>query len=332
MRIAVSFSLMLAVAVIVGMPLASAQQYGGHDAFDVQVSKPYPSPGEYVTFSIQSNNLFSSNIRSVRWYVDKIEQKDLENKFEITEIASGVPKQITAYIHYFDSGNVRRYTEISRWMRPVIFDILWEADSVVTPLYRGHKLAGPHTPITLSAKVQYLDQNGATYTEKDFSFRWMIESRYHRDRGPGVSSVVYEKGGSYFNKYIIVQVEAALIHNSRITFEKVINVPIVEPRLLVYPHTLLHGLARNRVFSEDITLNTERVTASVYPFYFSQDDFEKNAIHYRWFVNNETSHLKEGRKLDISVEGAGAEIPVRVFAQNENKDLQQSDSSFTVHL
>ena len=314
------------------IPFVFAQQQGSYDAYDMFVSESYPSPGEYIDFTIRSNKSFVSSIRSVVWYVDRVEHGEYANKMKITEIAGSVPKQITAYIHYFDSRGERRYTEISRWMRPVIFDVLWEADSVVTPLYRGHRLAGPQVPITLSAKIQYVDQSGVIYTEEDFSFRWMIESRYHSDRGPGVSSVVYEKGGSYFNKYIIVRVEATLISSGKVAFEKVVNVPIVEPRLLVYPYTLLYGLSRDRVVSQNLSFGSEEVTASVYPFYFSRSDFEKNAIQYKWFVNNETSPLKEGRKLDISVRGEGTEIPVRVFAQNENKDLQQSDIQLIFRL
>ena len=314
------------------IPTVFGQRQENYDAYDISVSESYPSPGEYVDFTIRSNRSFISGIHSIIWQIDGIEQPAYANKTKITEIAGSVPKQIAARIHYFDSSGQRQFTNISRWIRPVVFDILWEADSVVTPLYRGHRLAGPQTPIKFSAKVQYIDQNGIIYTEKDFSFRWMIESRYHDERGPAASSVVYEKGGSYLNRYIIVRVEATLISSGKVAFEKVTNVPIVEPRLLVYPHTLLYGLARDRVFSAYLSPGSEEVTASVYPFYFSQSDFEKNAIQYKWFVNNEASHLKEGRKLDISVRGEGAEIPVRVFAQNENKDLQQSDIQFTFRL
>ena len=311
---------------------AFAQVQGNYDAYEIDVSEQYPSPGEYVDFTIRSNRSFVSGIRSVTWYVSGIERSEYANKMKITEIAGSEPMRVNARIHYFDSQGGRRFVDIARWIRPIIFDVLWEADSVVTPLYRGHRLAGPQAPIKLSAKIQYVDESGVIHTERDFSFRWMIESRYHSDRGPGVSSVLYEGGGSYLNRYIIVQVEVTLIQSGKVAFEKIINVPIIEPRLLVYPHTLLYGLARDRVFSTNLSLGTEEVTASVYPFYFSQSDFEKNAIQYKWFVNNETSHLKEGRKLDISVQGEGTEIPIRVFAQNENKDLQQSDIQFTFRL
>ena len=309
-----------------------AQQFGGYDAYDVLVSDQNPSPGVSVDFSIQSKKSLSSNIRSVRWLVDGVERGSYANKLTFTEVSGDSPKQIVANIHYFDVFGELRYIKVSRWIRPVIFDILWEADSVVTPMYRGHRLAGPSVPIRISANMRYTNQNGFRYTEKDFSFRWMIESRYYGDRGPGVSSIVYTEGGDYFNRHLFVQVEATLVSDSRIVFERMINIPITEPRLLVYPHTLFFGLSRDTVIPASFSSGDEPVTASIYPFYFSQADFDKNTIQYRWFVNNSTSQPKEGRKLNISARGSGAEIPVRVFAYNENEDLQQSDTIITFHL
>ena len=334
MRLSFSLFFSLVFFLAAFIPLFSyGQQLGGYDAFDIILSSKNPSPGENVDFTVRSNKSSSSGIQSVRWYVDGVERKGYEDKLSFTEIAGNSPKRVVARIYYFDVLGERRYAEITRWMRPVIFDILWEADSVVTPLYRGHKLAGPQVPIKITAKIQYVDNDGIVYTEEDFSFRWMIESRYYGDRGPGASSVVYEEGGNYFNRYIIVTAEVTLLRDNSVDFTRTTNVPVTEPRILVYPHTLLYGLSRNRVVSEDLLFGTEKVTASVYPFYFSKSDFDKNAIQYRWFVDNQTSHLKEGRKLDISIEGQrGASIPVRIFAQNENEDLQQSDTTFSFRL
>ena len=334
MRMFYLFPLLLVFfGIFAATPFVFGQQHGGYDAYDVLVSNSFPSPGQYVDLTIRSNKSFVSGVRSVRWYADNVERKDYADKLEFTEIIGSSPKRITAYIHYFNVFGEKRYTEISRLIRPVIFDILWEADSVVTPLYKGHKLAGPQVPVKISAKVQYVDSSDFTHTENDFSFRWMIDSRYHKERGPGVSSVLYEKGGDYFNRYIIIRAEATLISDGEVSFERTINVPIVEPRILVYPHSLLYGLSQKKVISQETLFDGEKITASVYPFYFSQTDFAKDAIQYKWFVNNEVSHLKEGRKLDVSIEGnEGVLVPVRVFVQNEHKDLQQTDTTFSFRL
>ena len=228
----------------------------------------------------------------------------------MTEISGNGPKQVVATIVFFDIIGQRRYTQVSRWMRPVIFDILWEGDSAAIPLYRGHHLAGPGVPVRISANIQYIDRNGNLYTEKDFSFRWEVESLFHEDEGPGVSAIVYEDGADYLNRFISVKSYARLINEPSIAFEEFISIPVSEPRVLPYSHTLLHGLSHLTV-PENTLLNRQPFTISVYPFYFSRSDFEKNAIQYSWFVNNSPAPVKKGRKLIFPL--TGGVFPYRYF-------------------
>ena len=312
------------------VPHSFAQQL--FNAYEFDVSERNPSPGEEVGISLRSRRSSTSTIRSVRWYFDDVEQKDLKNSMKIAKVSSGVPQKISADIIYFVGESQQQFTAIE-WLRPIIFDLLWEADSVVTPLYRGHRLAGPEVPIRVVAKIQYTDPRGTTYTEKDFSFRWQVESEYRYEQGPGVSSIVYEEGGGYFNNYVTVEAIATLISNSSVSVERVVSVPIVEPRLLVYPFTLLYGLSTGKTIpKEAIVPQNQKITLSVYPFYFSRESFVKNAIQYIWFANEEVSPLKRGRKLDISVTGDLTFIPVKIVAQNEEKNSQQAENLFSLSL
>lgn len=311
---------------------AFAQLQGRYDAYEMTFNTDSPSPGESVDISIRSGKSFVSNIRSVRWFVDDRERSDFLNKMSISEIGSMEPKQIAANIIYFDVFGQRKQVRLVKWIRTAVFDILWEGDSVVIPLYRGHKLAGPQTPLNISAKVQYIDLNGNTHSEKDFSFRWEIESRFYGDIGPSQSSIVYEKGGTLLNDSIFVKAQATLINNPEIVFEKSIVIPIVEPRILLYPRTLLHGLSTTSAVPSSARLSQQPFSTSVYPFYFSKDDFDKNAIQYTWFVNNSPNHLKEGRTIDISIDGGDVSIPIRIHAENSNKKQQYTESFFTFSL
>lgn len=313
------------------VPYSFAQQ-GGYDAYSISMSEPYPSPGEEVTFTIQQGSSPTANIRSVRWYVNGEERDAYANNLKMIEIGSGTPKQIVANIVYFDIFGQRRYVQVSRWMRSVIFDILWEGDSVTTPRYRGHLLAGPGVPIRISAKIQYIDLNGNVYTEKDFSFRWEIESTFHDEEGPGVSTITYEKGGDYLNNFVFVRSHARLINSPDTAFEEIISIPVTEPRLLSYSYQLLYGLSSELAISQESVLTEQPFTVSVYPFYFSRSDFEKNAIQYRWFVNNSPDPVKEGRKIDFSIEGKRVSIPILISAENENNSLQKADYRFSFSL
>ena len=330
-----SLSLLTLLAALIGLfflTIHSSAQQSRYDAFEINFDSTDPSPGEEVEITIRSGYFSSFNIRSVRWFVNGEEKTEFANKLNITEVNENFPKQIIANIVHFNHSGGREYAQVIGWMRPVIFDLFWEADSVTTPMYKGQKLAGPQTPIQISAKIQYIDEKGDIYTEKDFSFRWMIETEFHNDQGPGVSSVVYEEGGTYLNNFISVRSEAFLINDPNIGFEKRLIVPVVQPRLLIYPYTLLHGLRLDRTLPERISFSEKKFTASVYPFYFSGDDFEKSGLQYDWFVNNSQSPSKSGRRIDISVEGADASVPIRITAKNENRNLQKSSQTLLIDL
>ena len=228
------------------------------------------------------------------------ERKSASESFTLEDVAGTSAKRVVANIVYFDLTGERKYAQIDAWIYPVIFDILWEADSVVTPLYRGHKLAGPGVPIRISANIQYTDRSETIYTPEDFSFRWEIESRLHSDQGPGVSSIVYEEGADFYNNRILVKVNASLIYNSSISFSKTITIPVSEPQLLLYPYTLLYGLSTNHTFSQDLFSDTQKVTSFAYPFYFSKSGFDSGAIQYKWFVDGGLYPRKEGRRIDVS--------------------------------
>ena len=315
------------------IPVSIFAQQGPLDAYQIHLEEAYPSPGEVVNAQIRSVRESVANIRSVRWYVNGDEQEKFANQLKIPITNTNSPKQIVADVVYFDALNQRRFVRLIQWVRPVIFDIMWEGDVVTIPGYRGHHLVGIETPINISSKIQFIDSDGTLYTEKDFSFRWEIETSFHDDIGPGISHVVYTPGPRHSNDSIFVKTEATLINRNDVLLEKSINIPVTKPKLLVYRHTLLGGLSDNVVVSNQEVLEEDAPnTFSVYPFFFSKADFEKNAIQYRWFVNNNTNHQKEGRKVDISVSGNNISIPIRLSVENENKSIQNIQRSFSIGL
>ena len=310
----------------------SLAQQSRYDAFEMDFSPSNSSPGEMVEIDIRSGYFSLFNIRSVRWFVNGKEKKESTNELSITEIGENFPKQIVANIVHFNRSGGREYAQAIGWIRPIIFDLFWEADSVAIPHYKGHKLAGPRTPIRISAKIQYIDEEGVVFTEKDFSFRWMIETEFHKERGPNASSIIYEEGGTYLNNFISVRSEAFLVNNPDIGLEKSLLIPITEPRLLAYPYTLLHGLSSKLTVPEKFALPGKKLTASVYPYYFSKKDFEKSGLQYDWFVNNNRTPTKSGRKIDISIDGGGTSVPIRINAKNKNENLQNTSRTLVIDL
>ena len=307
-------------------PLAVfAQRIGDQDAFVLQVDETIPAPGKEVTVHIRSGDLQVSSIRSVRWFVDGREREEFGNKLSIKEVVGNRIKNVSARITYFTRSGDRRYINADTEIHPVIFDLLWEGDSVVTPLYRGYPLAGPQVPIRVYAEIQYIDRGGITYTEDDFSFVWEVETGFHPDTGPGVSDIVYEEGGTLINNSVFVLARATLINDNRVRYEKAIHIPIVETRLIVYPHTVTRGLITERAVPESVLIRQQPLTVALYPFYFSREDFENpGTVSYQWFVNGERTASREGRKVDVSLDGEGVTIPIQVLVRNSEKKEQES--------
>ena len=310
----------------------SVSQEDPFDVYILFIDKAFPSPGETIQASIHANKASPSAIRSVTWFLNGKEQTRFSNSLDFSFISGSSPQQISAQIIFFTPSGQRSYAEVLRWVQPVIFDIFWEGDVVTTPRYVGHKYAGPRTPIILSSKVQFVDREGTIFTEKDFSFRWEIESRLYGGRGPGISSTVYEEGGSLLNRSISVRAFATLISSSSISFDRSVSIPITLPRLLLYPHTLLHGLHTDMTVSKNFSLPDQSTTLSAFPFFFDHSDFQKNTIHYRWFAGSESQPLHEERRVDITVEGDGTLIPLRILAENTNENTQRAENNFVVEL
>ena len=333
LTVTIFICLSLFMGAITVMPAMSAQYYQ-REAYELYVTNEFPSPGERVNISIQALEESLGGIRAVEWYVDGEPLKEFRNKLKMNNVINGSPKEITAEIVYFSDGGQRKYMSVTQMVRPVIFDIFWESDVVTTALYRGHKLAGPQTPVRISAHMQYIDGNGALHTEKDFSFVWEIESRYQDEQGLGVSALTYNKGGSFLNSTLFIRARATLIDDRGVSIEKITSIPIVRPRLLVYPYTLLNGLSYDIVVPKNANIvgAGDSVTFSVYPFYFSKSDFDRNAVQYKWFVNNGSKPLKRGRKIDISIDGSFLSIPLKILVENENKKQQKIQNSITLNV
>ena len=288
--------------------------------------------GSTITASLKNGSDSTQSIRSVDWYVGDAEQKKFKNKLYLELNVPNSPIFITANIIYFDIFDKRRSAQVTRIIQPILFDVLWEGDTAVTPGYRGHKLVGPDAPIVLSAHIEYINLFGTIFTEKDFSFRWLIDFKYSKEGGPGKYKIVIPEGIDYLSEYLNVRVEATLVNDTSITFTKNISVPVSQPVFLAYTHSPLYGLNTRRAIPKNSIIIKKPVTISLYPFYFSKKDLDADLIRYNWFVSNGKDVSKTGRRLDISVEGESVRIPFKVNIQNENNNLQRLTHTFSLSL
>ena len=213
-------------------------------------------------------------------------------------------------------------------IRPIIFDLLWEADSVVPNGYRGLPLPGPYTPIRVSAYIRYIDRNGVLRDENDFFFDWKQNSKVVPRRGVGENTIILD-GFNY--------VESPIDVSSIISFSdeiddarKIISINLEIPKILLYKFDNLTGLSNLTIRETDIFLD-DITTISLYPLFIGNNEFNNGMLNYTWSVNKkDISNVN--RKVDINSNTGldRAEIDVKVENSEYSKYSQRANHSFLI--
>ena len=130
------------------------------------------SPGNTVTIDIIPESELIQSIRSVTWFIDEEEQNISKTTLSLSVPVYHSPIYVTANILYYDLFNNISNTQSQILLNPIIADILWEGDTIVPFGYKGQRYAGPNSAINLSVKIQYIDEVGNRFEEKDFTYLW----------------------------------------------------------------------------------------------------------------------------------------------------------------
>ena len=301
------------------------------DAYKFYIMDEFPAPGETVTINIHPNEQPVQKIKSVIWTIGGRVISEHKNSLKIEYLVKNTPEQVVADITYIDRDENRYTLQVSKWIAPVIFDILWEGLSATTPLYDGYRLVHRGTPVRITSTVQYIDSRGNIFDENDFFFDWE-QSSHKIEQGSGKNSIIIEDTGSTLRNEIPVTVKISLPNNNRIQIRKTIFIPFTESRVFLYKHSLSRGLNTRRVVVDNDIVVDDPFTVSVYPFYFSRNDFEKNSVQYWWFVNNQPNPINEARRVSLSYEGEGTPTRLSVQIQNDNEKYQKISKSLNLRF
>lgn len=319
------FSVFLVVCAI-NLPFPASAQ----EAYTLYTTPEHPSHGETVVIGIQGASESPRNIRSIRWSIDGKSLNEENNKTSIERLVTSTPQQISVRIIYSDVFGGNQTLNLTKWIVPSVVDIFWESVGVTTPLYKGYKLATRGTPIRLTAEIQYIDERGKVFDENDFFFVWSVSSEEQSDvSGPGSNSFVLEATNVVRRSYLPIKMEAQLGQGQGVLLEKKIRVPIISPRVLVYNSNLSQGLNTRRVVGNRDVAQQNPISLSVYPFYFSESDFEQNKIQYNWFVNGGRQPIRNSRRVSFSYEGDESPVTMDIQVQNANTRSQNSSRRFS---
>ena len=302
------------------------------DDFFIVSSDKIPSPGDVVEIDLIIIGPRGSQVGGVDWIINGVVREEFRDEHNISLLVGQLGTSYSIYARILleseESGVVGVFNTNSIDILPIIFDLLWEADSVVPAGYRGLPLPGPYTPIRVSAYIRYVDKNGVLRNENDFFFDWEQNSKPVSRRGVGENTIILE-GFNY--------VESPITVSSLISFgteiddvRKIISINLEIPKILLYKFDNLTGLNNITIRETDVFLD-DITTISLYPLFIGNNEFNNGMLNYTWSVNKkEISNVN--RKVDINSNSGldRAEIDVTVENSEYSKYSQRANHSFLI--
>ncbi len=260
------------LAIILGFATNSTAQtlvpYTIQDAqtnLNIFTTPEHPKPGEPFVVTLET---FSFNLDSslITFY---------ENGTEIQSARGGKSAQYS---------NTKQVTEIKIVVTPLnstpitrtmnlssgAVSILWQAETITPPFYKGRALYTEESSILLSAVPTLFSTNGSQINAEDIVYTWTV------------NNTLYLENERFFSSALRINVVAKSQDGSSVA-ESTILIPISKPLALTYTVDPLYGTnwakATNYI---DLDGSTE-LTVRTIPYYFGSD----STIRYTWSIDGE---------------------------------------------
>ena len=297
-----------------------------------------PIVGQENAISIGTNENGNINlVTSVRWFEDNKEQLEYRNAYiyKTTSINIYETKRIDAIVKYRNSQNNKiKEQTITTFLKSSIFDVLWEADSITPIGYKGLKPLGPQQPFKVSVVLRHFDRDNNLLTEKDFSYRWTINStKLSNKEGFGFSTITLPTSFDYIRTPITIEITATT-PLSTITFNKTINIEIFKPFTIIYEQDQIEGINLSTSIGKTFFPKKNKISLIAIPYGTSKTDYLNDFLTQSWFINNSPQPQNRNKEVDLILEGKSGNINIKVVStpKNEKKYLQQSSFNFNINI
>jgi hypothetical protein len=201
-------------------------------------------------------------------------------------------------------------------------DLVWEAETLVPPLYRGRAL--PTTEAVIRAETLLTSQKDTSPSTHIYT--WKVDGRtLQAQSGIGKNTLRYLLPP--FEKSILLQVTVREIDGD-FTGQTSVRITMTDPRVVLYERKPLLGLWTNAaLFSSTLTSVGVRVVA--YPLFISATSLRDPALEFEWrgTQENDSAAAAETSPAEILVTNPG-DFSVRVI--QKKKLLQEARSTGTI--
>lgn len=300
--------------------IVNAQNNAGRRADEIILlaNPENPEPFGQVTAEL-TNNLIDLSRTNIIWRQNgkEIGRAVGLKKITFTIGRSGTVTTIQATITVPD-GSVQK---VQKTIRPAALDLLWEAETLTPPFYKGKALPGSESVVKFTA-LPFFSSGGKALAEETLFYKWYIGSKFMSDySGKGKNSFRVTSpriGGKAEIKVIVSSL------GESIKAEKKVTLTSFMPEVLFYEETPFTGPKLEGVLPSIITLSEKEYSIWAGLYNFSQNGI----LTYNWTQNNKEIE-SFGNKITFAKTEVGVSN-IKLLVKSKNNFLQFGREEITI--
>lgn len=316
-------SLLLALA-----PLAHAQVTAAPDPINIGISPEVPGPGQQVTITVQGVGSFLGDA-DISWTLNGTvaKQGTGESSFSFTTGALGAQSVVKLKIVSSEQGTITRTFVFN----PSTVDLIWEADTSVPPLYRGHTRYTPGSNLRVVA-FPTIVVSGKKVAPQSLSYQWQVnDAPMPAASGLGRSTLSFSGDQLEDGEDVAVDVYFGSLKAAH----GEVVIPASNPSLVLYDQDPLRGVLWDTALPGSIALNATELTVLAQPYFFANGAVSNDTLQWNWTLNGGSITGPDTSRglLTLRQTGQGqGSADLAVSAQNLSSDqlIQSAQAALSI--
>lgn len=323
------FSAALLAALPVGLAHAQFEFFTG--TFGITLSFEPTSPQAYESVVVRADSLFTNiSAADVSWYVNDSLLTSGRGITSVRVPVGGPDSKTTVLVHAVNAlgGTISGETVIT----PSDAEILWEADSLVPPFYKGRALPGAGTLIRAEAHVRLARDSGTLLAPEDIMYTWRRNGAVVSSvSGKGKNKAVFPAPLLFGADTISVTAEST---DRELRAEARTSVPSSDTLLFIYEDHPLFGTLYNRALTRSAAIPETEVKLAAFPLFADARSAGDKRLDYSWTVNGTpiAEDPNEPDKIIVSSSGDAVRATLQLVLAHTTNWFEAANGTWNIEL
>lgn len=320
---------LLGSALTFGVAHAQFELFTGSFGINLSLEPAYPQANETVT--VTANSVFTNlSTSELSWYInDALFTKGVG----VTSIrtSAGAPgSQTTVSIRAVNSlgGEISGEAVIA----PADAEILWEADSLVPPFYKGRSLPGAGTRVSAEALVRLSRKDGSLVPTQEITYTWSRNgSVVPSVSGKGRNRATFPAPLLFSTDTLSITAESS---DGTLHAEARTLVPSTDTLLQIYEEHPLFGTLYNRTLPRSSEIPEPEVTLAAFPLFADARSAGDSRLSYLWTVNGARvpADPDEPDKITIQATGDAVRATLDLALEHATNWFEAAKGTWNIQL